>query len=518
LPQTTLLIVLDGWGHSDDPSANAIAAARTPLWDRLWREAPHTLISGSGVDVGLPSGQMGNSEVGHMNIGAGRIVHQDFTRISHAIETGEFEQNPVLQRAMDIAAESARPVHVMGLLSPGGVHSHEDQIHAMVRLAAKRGSRVYVHAFLDGRDTPPRSAEASISRMGHLLDELGCGCVASIVGRYYAMDRDNRWDRTERAFNLLTRGEAPFHAETAIEALHRAYAREESDEFVQPTAIHRGNDLPIRIDNGDVVIFMNFRADRARQLTHAFVDDDFDAFTRRTHPTLGDFVTLTRYAADITTSCAFEPEQPHNTIGEYLSQLGRRQLRIAETEKYAHVTFFFNGGREAPFEGEERILVPSPKVATYDLQPEMSAPEVTRRLVDAITRQEFDFIVCNFANGDMVGHTGVFPAAVEAVETVDRCLAKILEALDANGGQCLITSDHGNVERMSDAKSGQAHTAHTSEPVPLIYVGPRKVQLRSEGILSDIAPTLLDLMGLDKPDEMTGHSLVCETLKRAASN
>ena len=518
MPRTTVLVVLDGWGHTEQSRGNAIAAARTPVWDRLWRDAPHTLISSSGIDVGLPSGQMGNSEVGHMNIGAGRVVHQDFTRINQAIESGEFEKNPTLNRAIETAVKGARPVHLMGLLSPGGVHSSEAHIHAAVRLAAKHGSRVYVHAFLDGRDMPPRSAQQSIEHMGELLNELGCGYVASIVGRYYAMDRDNRWDRTEQAFNLLTRGEAPFHAETAIQALHRAYERDESDEFVQPTAVHRGNDLPIRIDNDDVVIFMNFRADRARQLTRAFVDPTFDAFTPRTRPKLSEFVTLTQYAADIAASTAFEPDWPKNTLGEYLARLGRRQLRVAETEKYAHVTFFFSGGREAPFDGEERILVPSPKVATYDLKPEMSAPEVTDRLVDAIAGQNYDFIVCNFANADMVGHTGVFSAAVSAVETLDKCLGRIVEALKANDGQCLITSDHGNVEQMANPVTGQAHTAHTCAPVPLIYVGARKVQLRSDGILSDVAPTLLELMDVDQPEEMTGRSLVRAPLQRAAGS
>ena len=515
-PHTAVLIVLDGWGYSDASRGNAIAAAKTSVWDGLWRDAPHTLISASGRDVGLPAGQMGNSEVGHMNLGAGRVVGQDFTRITHAIESGEFATNPTLERAIETALQGRRPVHLMGLLSPGGVHSHEAHIHAAVRLVAKHGSRVYVHAFLDGRDTPPRSAETSIAAMDGLLDELGCGYVVSIVGRYYAMDRDKRWDRIELAFNLLTRGEAPFHADTAADALRQAYERDESDEFVQPTAVHRGNDLPIRIDDGDVVIFMNFRADRARQLTRAFVDEKFDGFERRTRPQLAEFTTLTQYAADIDTSCAFVPEQPRNTLGEYLARLGRRQLRIAETEKYAHVSFFFSGGRETPFAGEDRVLVASPKVATYDLKPEMSAPQVTDHLLEAIADQRYDFIVCNFANSDMVGHTGVFPAAVKAVETVDTCLGRIVDALAASGAQCLITADHGNVEQMTDAVTGQAHTAHTCGPVPLIYVGPRKLQFRTDGALSDVAPTLLELMDLAKPGEMTGRSLVREPLQHAA--
>jgi 2,3-bisphosphoglycerate-independent phosphoglycerate mutase len=506
--QTSLLVVLDGWGYNPSPEANAIAAARTPVWDSLWSTAPHTLISGSGRDVGLPAGQMGNSEVGHMSLGAGRVVYQDLTRIHHAIETGEFATNPALCAALDRAAAGGA-LHVMGLLSPGGVHSHEDHIFALVDLAAKRGvERLYLHAFLDGRDTPPRSASASLEAAQARLRAAGVGHVASIVGRYYAMDRDKRWDRTERAYNLLQRGEAPFHADSALDALAAAYHRGESDEFVQPTAIHSADTLPVRMEDGDVVIFMNFRADRARQITRAFVQDAFDGFQRRSRAKLADFVMLTRYADDIEASCAFTNETPVNTFGEHLARLGKTQLRIAETEKYAHVTFFFSGGREEPFPGEERILVPSPKVATYDLEPEMSAVEVTDRLVEAIRSRRFDAIVCNFANGDMVGHTGVFAAAIRAVETLDACLGRIVEAVRETGAHCLITADHGNVERMTDPATGQAHTAHTCEPVPLVYVGPETLALADGGVLSDVAPTLLTVMGLPIPAEMTGHSLV----------
>ncbi|HSG89834.1 MAG TPA: 2,3-bisphosphoglycerate-independent phosphoglycerate mutase [Pseudomonadales bacterium] len=511
---TTALIVLDGFGYREAADDNAISAARAPTWRHLMESAPHTLISGSGLDVGLPGGQMGNSEVGHMNLGAGRVVYQELTRINRDLETGAFAANAALEDAIRLAAEGDRAIHVLGLLSPGGVHSHEEHILAFLRTAAAGGARrLYVHAFLDGRDTPPRSAEPSLRRTDEVLAELGVGRVASIVGRYFAMDRDGRWDRVERAYDLLTRGEAPFRADTAEEGLAAAYARDESDEFVQPTTIRGPAEPAVHIEDGDVVVFMNFRADRAREITRALVEPAFDGFERHTRPALGAFVMLTRYADDIgvddpVVRCAYEPQSLHNTLGEYLADRGATQLRIAETEKYAHVTFFFNGGRETPFEGEDRIMVPSPKVATYDLQPEMSAAEVTDRLVEAIRARRYDLVVCNYANGDMVGHTGNFPAAVQAVETLDACLARIIEALEETGGQCLITADHGNVEQMSDAGTGQAHTAHTSGPVPLVYVGPRHLRLETEGgTLADVAPTLLALMDVPQPEEMTGRSL-----------
>lgn len=505
----TVLVVLDGFGYSEAVEGNAIAAADTPNWDRFWREAPHTLLSGSGTDVGLPDGQMGNSEVGHMNLGAGRVVYQDLTRINRAIEQGEFARNRALKKCFDRVEKSGGTLHVMGLLSPGGVHSHENQIFSLLEIAADRGlSRVMLHAFLDGRDTPPRSARASLEKAQALFEKLGRGHVASICGRYFAMDRDRRWDRVSRAYNLLIRGEAPFHSSTAIEALEAAYQRDESDEFVQPTAIHAGDELPVRISDGDAVVFMNFRADRARQITRAIICEAFDDFERRTvaHPC--DFVMLTRYADDIDAACAFEPPVLNNTLGEYIASTGRTQLRIAETEKYAHVTFFFSGGREDPFEGEKRLLIPSPKVATYDLQPEMNAAKVTAELVAAIESGEFDLIVCNYANGDMVGHTGVFDAAVVAVQTLDQCLGQLETAVTEAGGQMLITADHGNVEQMLDHVSEQVHTAHTSEPVPLVYIGPEAVRFADHGTLSDVAPTLLELMHLDIPAEMTGKSLV----------
>ncbi|TKB46252.1 2,3-bisphosphoglycerate-independent phosphoglycerate mutase [Ferrimonas sediminicola] len=498
------LLILDGWGHRPDADDNAISRASTPNMDRLFRDYPSTLISGSGQDVGLPDGQMGNSEVGHINLGAGRIVYQDLTRIGKSIDDGEFNHNPVLCAAVDKAVANDGAVHIMGLLSPGGVHSHEDHLEAAIRLAAERGAkRVYLHGFLDGRDTPPRSAHDSLVRFDALFNELNCGSIGSIVGRYYAMDRDQRWERVQAAYDLLTLGKSDHSYTSATEALQAAYDRNENDEFVAPSSII----ADATFNDGDAVIFMNFRADRARQLTRAFVDADFNGFTKAKAPKLADFVMLTEYAADIHTSCAFPPESLKNTFGELMANQGKRQLRISETEKYAHVTFFFNGGIEQPFEGEERILVKSPNVATYDLQPEMSSLELTDKLVDAIENGNFDAIICNYPNGDMVGHTGDFDAAVKACEAVDASIQRVLEALERVGGECLITADHGNAEQMCDASTGQAHTAHTSEPVPFIYVG-RNAQVREGGRLSDVAPTMLHLMGLAIPEEMTGIPIV----------
>jgi 2,3-bisphosphoglycerate-independent phosphoglycerate mutase len=517
LKNTTILVVLDGFGYRESTEDNAIAAANTPNWDRYWLEQPHTLLSGSGLDVGLPAGQMGNSEVGHISIGAGRIVHQDLTRINRAIEQGEFARNRTLKRTFAKLKKSSNTLHVMGLLSPGGVHSHEDQILEVIEVATAAGvSRIMLHAFLDGRDTPPRSALSSLEKAQALFDRLGVGHVASVCGRYFAMDRDRRWERVARAYNLLIRGEAPFHAATAVEALSQAYARDEDDEFVQPTAIHAGNELPVRISDGDAVVFMNFRADRARQLTRAIVDENFDDFERRTVVKCSDFVMLTRYADDIEKPSAFEPLVLQNTLGEYLSKSGMTQLRIAETEKYAHVTFFFSGGQEDPYDGERRLLIPSPKVDTYDQCPEMSAAKVTNEVIEAIKSREFDFIVCNFANGDMVGHTGDFEAAVQAVGTLDVCLGRIEQALKAADGQMLITADHGNVEQMFDPVSTQAHTAHTSGPVPLVYIGPQAISFSAPGTLSDVAPTILSLMHMEIPVEMTGKSLATIRAQQSA--
>lgn len=502
-----VLIVLDGWGYREDSTANAIALAKTPTWTDIWAHRPHSLISGSGLDVGLPDGQMGNSEVGHMNLGAGRVVDQDFTRISKAIRDGSFFSNPVLGKTMATVAASGKALHIFGLLSPGGVHSHEDHIKAAVKMAFDAGVKtVHVHAFLDGRDVPPRSAMASLTAMNAHIHGLGKGGIASICGRYYAMDRDNRWERTKVAYDLVTAGTAEFAAATPEAGLEAAYARGENDEFVKPTAIEtRGH--RVTMADGDAVIYMNFRADRARQLTRAFVNDDFSGFERAARPKLASFVMLTEYAADIKAPCAFEPDSLKNSMGEYLASLHKTQLRLAETEKYAHVTFFFSGGHETPVEGEKRMLIPSPKVATYDLQPEMSAPAVTDELVKAIRSGEFDFIVCNYANGDMVGHTGFLDAAIKAVECIDTCLGRVIDALEGVHGHCLITADHGNVEQMSDESTGQPHTAHTSDLVPLIYIGDSNISLEPGGTLSDVIPTMLAIMGIKQPVEMTGHSL-----------
>ena len=505
VPKPLVLMILDGFGHSERPEYNAIHAARTPVYDRLLATCPHGLISGSGMDVGLPDGQMGNSEVGHMNLGAGRVVYQDFTRVTKAIRDGEFFDNPTLCAAVDKAVAAGKAVHILGLLSDGGVHSHQDHLVAMAELAARRGAeKLYLHAFLDGRDTPPKSAQASIELMQATFGRLGKGKVASLIGRYYAMDRDNRWERVEQAYNLIVDGRADYRADYAVDGLIAAYERGESDEFVKATTIGE----PVKVEDGDAIVFMNFRADRARELTRAFVEPGFAEFPRQRVPALAGFVMLTQYAASIPAPSAFAPESLDNVLGEYLAKNGKTQLRIAETEKYAHVTFFFSGGREEPFEGEERILIPSPKVATYDLQPEMSAPEVTDRIVEAIEQQRYDVIVVNYANGDMVGHTGVFEAAVKAVECLDSCMGRITAALAKVGGEALITADHGNVEQMEDEVTGQAHTAHTTEPVPFIYFGQRALKIREGGVLADVAPTMLQLLGLPQPAEMTGRSIV----------
>lgn len=506
-PKPLVLIILDGFGHSDSHEYNAVYSAKMPVFDRLLANQPNGLISGSGMDVGLPDGQMGNSEVGHMNLGAGRVVYQDFTRVTKAIRDGEFFSNPTICAAVDKAVSAGKAVHIMGLLSDGGVHSHQDHLVAMAELAARQGAeKIYLHAFLDGRDTPPRSAKASLELMDATFARLGKGRTASIIGRYFAMDRDNRWDRVEAAYNLIVDGEALFHAATPVAGLEAAYARDENDEFVKATSIGDA----VRVEDGDAVVFMNFRADRAREITRPFVEDGFKDFARKRQPKLAGYVGLTQYSVNIPAPAAFAAGSLHNVLGEYLANNGKTQLRIAETEKYAHVTFFFSGGREEPFAGEERILIPSPKVATYDLQPEMSAPEVTDKIVDAIEHQRYDVIVVNYANGDMVGHSGIFEAAVKAVQCLDQCVGRIVEALDKVGGEALITADHGNVEKMEDKDTGQAHTAHTTEPVPFVYVGKRNLKVREGGVLADVAPTMLYLMGLDKPQEMTGTSILVE--------
>jgi 2,3-bisphosphoglycerate-independent phosphoglycerate mutase len=503
-----VLLILDGFGYTTDTENNAIAMAQTPCWDKLQKDYPMTLLNCSGHSVGLPGDQMGNSEVGHIHIGAGRYVPQDFSKVNDAIEDGSFFTNPVLCRAVDLAMQNDKALHIMGLLSPGGVHSHEDQIVAMIELAAKRGLRkIYLHGFLDGRDVPPKSAAASIELLDSKFAELGVGRIASITGRFYAMDRDKRWDRVKQAYNLITKGQAEHSADSALAALQTAYNRGETDEFVLPTVILDANQQSVELDPQDSVVFMNFRADRAREISQAITLPDFDAFERDRAAHTGYFCTLTEYHQDFAYDIAFPSTDMKNGLGETLANLGMKQLRLAETEKYAHVTFFLNGGTDTPFAGEDRILVPSPQVRTYDLQPEMSAPEVTDHLVAAITGGQYDVIICNYANCDMVGHTGVVDAAIKAVEAVDSALQRIVDALQSVGGQLLLTADHGNIEQMVDKITGQPHTAHSTNPVPLVYVcGDRP--LASGGSLSDLAPTMLDILGVDQPIEMTGKSLL----------
>jgi 2,3-bisphosphoglycerate-independent phosphoglycerate mutase len=508
-PKPLVLVILDGWGYRHDTQHNAIAAARKPTWDMFWKKYPRTLIHASESAVGLPSSQMGNSEVGHLNIGAGRVVYQEYTRISSAISSGSFFTNKIFTDAVDLALKNGKGVHILGLLSPGGVHSHEEHIHAMAELAVQRGvKKLFLHAFLDGRDTPPKSASGSIKAMEEKFAYLKHGRIASIIGRHYAMDRDHRWPRIQAAYDLMTQGKGEYQARTASEALAMAYERGESDEFVKATAIFPASEEPMRITDGDVIIFMNFRSDRARQITRAFIEDNFTAFPRRVTPKLAAYVSLTEYNADFQIPTAYPPERLQNVLGAYLSRLGLHQLRIAETEKYAHVTFFFNGGEETPFKFEDRILVPSPTdVPTYNLKPEMSAYRLTDELVMAIQSGKYDVIISNFANADMVGHTGDFGATVKAIEAIDQCLGRLYKTIGETGGEMLITADHGNAEQMFDNETDQTHTAHTTNPVPFLYVG-RPATMAESGALEDIAPTMLYLMGLPIPAEMTGRPLV----------
>ncbi|MGP9557321.1 2,3-bisphosphoglycerate-independent phosphoglycerate mutase [Psychrobacter sp. AOP7-A1-24] len=516
-----VLMILDGFGHREEDKDNAIAAAHMPNLDKIYQQYPHGLISASGEDVGLPEGQFGNSEVGHMNLGAGRVLYQDSTRISSELANREFYKNEALVDAVKAANERGGNVHIMGLLSDGGVHSHQDHIEGMCHSALVHGAKnVFIHCFLDGRDTPPKSADKYINRLRDYINKLnahyegGRVQIASIIGRYYAMDRDNRWDRVQKAYELITEGKADRLSTRADGAVQAAYKARETDEFVSPTTVIGRDEVPYTVNDNDALIFMNFRADRARELAQAFVlpDHEFSGFARQKQPKLAAFVMLTKYsdilADNPKTSIAYYPTSLANTLGEYLQDKGKTQLRIAETEKYAHVTFFFSGGREEEYEGETRILVPSPDVATYDLKPEMSAPEVTDKLVEAIESGKYDVLVVNYANGDMVGHTGIFDAAVKAVEALDVCVGRIESAVRAAGGDMLITADHGNCEQMQDYESGQVHTQHTTEHVPLIYVGEQKLQVRRGGKLSDIAPTILSLMNVDAPAEMTGESLL----------
>jgi 2,3-bisphosphoglycerate-independent phosphoglycerate mutase len=500
----TMLMILDGFGINKDISCNAIARAKKPHLDEIFSRYPNTAIMASGEDVGLPDGQMGNSEVGHLNIGAGRIVYQELTRITKAIREKTFFENETLCAAMDHVLENDSTLHLNGLLSDGGVHSHIDHLKALIDMAAQKGiTRVNINCFLDGRDVPPRSAQKYIDELEQHMKETGIGRITLLSGRYYAMDRDNRWDRVQKAYDAMTLGEG-YKSITASDALAEAYARDENDEFVVPTVV--GDDTAVM--DGDSIIMFNFRPDRAREITRAFVDADFSSFRRAR--TVNDlyYVTMTQYDASMpAVHVAYPPETIRNTLGEYVSSLGLKQLRIAETEKYAHVTFFFNGGVEAPNEGEDRILVPSPKVATYDLQPEMSAYIVKDKVIEQIRADKYDLIILNFANADMVGHTGIMEAAVKAIEALDECVYEITEAVLAKGGQILLTADHGNADVMKD-KDGKPVTKHSTNPVPLVNISDGACGLRSGGRLADLSPTLLDMMGIPKPAEMTGTSLL----------
>ncbi|HPT84156.1 MAG TPA: 2,3-bisphosphoglycerate-independent phosphoglycerate mutase [Limnochordia bacterium] len=506
MKKPTALIILDGFGLSEHVEGNAVKAARTPTVDWLYSNVPHSVLSASGGSVGLMDGQMGDSNVGHLNIGAGRIVYQDVVRISKAIAEGDFFNNPTLVEAMEHPKKTGGALHLLGLVSPGGVHSHSEHLYALLKMAKQHGlQKVFVHAFLDGRDVPPSSAHEYLAALEEQIRQIGVGRIASISGRYYAMDRDKRWDRVQKAY-LAMLGQGPTATSSAA-AIQEAYAQGETDEFVVPRVIVE-NGLPVGpIQDGDSVLFFNFRADRAREITWAMTNDEFQGFDRGKKLDIF-FATMTQYDAELDLPFAFAPQDLKNTLGEYLASLGKTQLRIAETEKYAHVTFFFNGGLETPFPGEERILVPSPKVPTYDLQPEMSAPEVTERVVEEIRKGKFDLIVLNYANCDMVGHTGVMEAAIKAVEAVDTGLGKVLEALKEMEGVAIITADHGNAEQMVDPETGEPHTAHTSNLVPIwLFNAPEDCTLKS-GILADLAPSILDLMGIPQPPEMTGQSLI----------
>lgn len=502
------LIILDGFGISNKIVGNAVKAAKLPNFDRISSQYPKTQIEASGLAVGLPEGQMGNSEVGHLNIGAGRIVYQELTRITREIELGDFFKNPVLVEAMNHAKENGKQLHLMGLVSPGGVHSHTQHLYGLLKLAKELQVKdVLVHCFLDGRDTPPQSALDYITELEEQIKTIGVGKIATVIGRYYAMDRDQRWERTEVAYDAVVSGIGRV-APSAIEAVQQAYDLGEMDEFVKPTVIGKAQG-EFGVEAGDAVIFFNFRPDRARQMTRALTDPAFAGFERKKGYQPLHYVCMTQYDKTLEgVHVAYAPQSLKNTLGEFVSQQGKQQLRIAETEKYAHVTYFFNGGIEQPYPLEERKLIPSPKVATYDLKPEMSAEEVTSTLLSEIDKDIYDLIVVNFANPDMVGHTGVFEAVVKALETVDNCLGQVLDKILEKGGCAIVTADHGNAEELLDESTGTPITSHTTNPVPLILVGAGDVELLSGGKLCDIAPTLLQLMGLEKPGEMTGNSLI----------
>ncbi|WP_026894824.1 2,3-bisphosphoglycerate-independent phosphoglycerate mutase [Clostridiisalibacter paucivorans] len=501
------LIVLDGWGLGKEYEGNAVKLAETKNFDRFMKRYPHTKLTASGLSVGLPEGQMGNSEVGHLNIGAGRIVYQELTRINKAIADGEFQKKEEFIAAINSAKKNGKSLHLMGLVSHGGVHSHIDHLYGLLETAKEQGIKdVYVHCFLDGRDVSPNAGKGDIIELENKMKELNIGQIATISGRYYAMDRDTRWNRTKLAYDAITMGIGR-ESDSSEKAVLDSYAENITDEFIVPTVIKKDGSPIATVEDGDSIIFFNFRPDRARQLTRFFVDEEFD-YIERTKKVNTYFVTMTQYDKTIkNVVIAYKPQKYKNTLGEYLSKNGLNQLRIAETEKYAHVTFFFNGGVETPNPGEDRALIPSPKVATYDLKPEMSAIEVKNELIDRINKDKYDFIVLNFANSDMVGHTGVIDSAVKAVETVDRCLGEVIDEILKFDGKAIITADHGNSEEMLDEKTGSVITAHTTNPVPCILVGEDNITLR-EGILADLAPTILDIMGLGIPREMTGKSLI----------
>lgn len=508
MKKPTVLLILDGYGERKEKDGNAIALANTPVMDKLKKEFPYVEGQASGLFVGLPDGQMGNSEVGHMNMGAGRIVYQELTRITKAIEDGDFFENKALKEAVEHCKKENTALHFMGLVSSGGVHSHIGHIYGLLELAKRVGlKKVYLHAFLDGRDTPPDSGKSFLMDVEKKMQELGVGEIATISGRYYAMDRDKNYDRVEKAYRAMVDGTGE-KASSVEEAIDASYAKKVYDEFVLPTVIEKDGAVHT-VSDGDAMIFFNFRPDRAREICHAFCDDEFNFFNRGPRKKVF-FVCFTDYDPTIPNKrVAFEKEEIHNTLGEVVSNLGKNQLRIAETEKYAHVTFFFNGGKEEPYENEDRILVPSPKeVPTYDLKPEMSCYTVTEKLTEAIRSGKYDLVVANFANPDMVGHTGVLSAAIKAIEVVDECMGKVVDAVESMHGNLFILADHGNADIMIDEKTGEPYTAHTTNPVPFILVSDEKHKLREGGCLADVAPTLLELMGIPQPKEMTGKSLL----------
>ena len=508
MKKPTVLLILDGYGERKEKEGNAIALAKTPVMDRLKKEFPYVEGQASGLFVGLPDGQMGNSEVGHMNMGAGRIVYQELTRITKSIQDGDFFENKALKAAVEHCKKEDSALHFMGLVSSGGVHSHIEHIYGLLELAKRAGlKKVYLHAFLDGRDTPPDSGKSFLLAVEKKMQELGVGEIATISGRYYAMDRDKNYDRVEKAYRAMVDGTGE-KASSVEEAIDASYAKKVYDEFVLPTVIEKDGAVHT-VSDGDAMIFFNFRPDRAREICHAFCDDEFNFFNRGPRKKVF-FVCFTDYDPTIPNKrVAFEKEEIHNTLGEVVSNLGKNQLRIAETEKYAHVTFFFNGGKEEPYENEDRILVPSPKeVPTYDLKPEMSCYTVTEKLTEAIRSGKYDLVVANFANPDMVGHTGVLPAAIKAIEVVDECMGKVVDAVESMHGNLFILADHGNADIMIDEKTGEPYTAHTTNPVPFILVSEEKHKLREGGCLADVAPTLLELMGIPQPKEMTGKSLL----------